>query len=146
MQRDQKRGTTDSTNHGGPTTRLHPGGVATVSRPATVIKQLIEHDPSTATERALTRLSAPSTIVRCCRPNCSLEFNWPGRGRAPRFCSERCRLQFAKERARLISDLKAYEALRDECSSTWVQSVEIDSRISILKMHLLRYRPFEVSA
>lgn len=112
-----------------------------MSRSATVINHLIEEDPSTAVERALSRLQPPTTSVRCCRPNCGKEFIWNGQGRTPRFCSPGCRIRFPKEKARLQADLESYEALRD-CPSTWARQVEIDSRIAILKMHLVRYRPF----
>ncbi|MGL5861862.1 MAG: hypothetical protein ACRCY9_11480 [Phycicoccus sp.] len=113
-----------------------------MSRPATVIRKLIESDPDHAVVRALQRLEPPSATVRCLRPSCSREFTWNRQGRAPRFCSETCRLQFPKERSRIEADLKAYQALLD-CPTTWLKQTELEGRITLLRMQLLRYRPFE---
>lgn len=72
------------------------------------------------------------------RPKCAKEFDWPRQGRAPRFCSDNCRVYFANERKILQADLEAYERLL-ACPSTWAQAVEIRSRIALLKAHLARY-------
>lgn len=74
-------------------------------------------------------------------PSCTVECSWADDdlGRAPKFCSDVCRMAFSRERAKLQEEIAAYEAAGKQGSSTYKQRAQIERRVSTLRMLLVRY-------
>lgn len=115
-----------------------------MTKPATRIRRLLANDPSTAVSRVLDGLSRPPAQGRCLNPKCDATCTWKGteKGRPPRFCSDACRMAFAKQRARLLDELDAYRDLIESASTTWAQRNELRRRVQSLEMQLDRYPSF----
>lgn len=116
-------------------------GAAQVTKPATVIDRLIQDDPNAALRNALQLIPIRRASARCMNPDCSKKCTWrtADRGRAPRFCSDNCRLSFSRKRAALLEELRAYTKLRDLGQSDRRDRAQLERRISGLRMLLDRY-------
>lgn len=112
-----------------------------MTKPATLIRQFVRDDPASAVGAVLDRVPGPGMAARCMNPACKKSCTWAekDRGRAPKFCSDGCRLTFARRRTLLGEELAAYVELRANAVADRAQLVQLDRRISLLRMQLVRY-------
>ena len=131
----------EETNPGVPDQHSSSVGAAQVTKPATIIRNLIADATASAVDKTLARIAAPNPSARCMNPKCKKQCKWGprDRGRAPKFCDDSCRIKFARERSRLTDLLGAYLELRAIPDIDRAKLIQIDRRISIVRMQLLRY-------